>query len=40
MATMPIHNETDYLLDDHMRQHIIRDAQEHFGEQVRSIRVQ
>jgi hypothetical protein len=37
MARMPIHNETDYPLTDTMRQHIIRDAQEHFGEQVRSI---
>jgi hypothetical protein len=40
MASMPIHNETDYPLTDTMRQHIIRDAQEHFGEQIRSIRVQ
>jgi hypothetical protein len=40
MASMPIHNETDYSLTDTMRQHIIRDAQEHFGEQIRSIRVQ
>ena len=40
MASMPIHNETDYLLTDTMRQHIILDAQEHFGEQIRSIRVQ
>jgi len=40
MASTPIHNETDYLLTDDMRQHIIRDAHEYFGEQVRSIRVQ
>jgi hypothetical protein len=40
MVSMPIHNETDYLLTDTMRQHIILDAQEHFGEQIRSIRVQ
>ena len=37
---MPIHNETDYLLTDNMRQHIIRDVHEYFGGQVRSIRVQ
>ena len=40
MASIPIHNETDYPLTDDMTQHIIRDAQEHFGEEVRSIRVQ
>jgi hypothetical protein len=40
MASIPIHNETDYTLTDAMTQHIIRDAQEHFGEEVRSIRVQ
>src|SRR6266568_3226943 len=40
MAIIPIHNETEYLLTDDMTQHIIRDAQEHFGEEVRSIRVQ
>ena len=40
MASMPIHNETDYLLTDNMRQHIIRDVYEYFGGQVRSIRVQ
>jgi hypothetical protein len=40
MASIPIHNETDYTLTDDMTQHIIRDAQEHFGEEVRSIRVQ
>jgi hypothetical protein len=40
MASIPIHNETDYPLTDDMTQHILRDAQEHFGEEVRSIRVQ
>src|SRR5262249_1383731 len=40
MARMPIHNETDYLLTDNRRQHIIRDVYESFGGQVRSIRVQ
>jgi hypothetical protein len=40
MASMPIHNETDYPLTDNMRQHIIRDVHEYFGAQVRSIRVQ
>src|SRR6266700_968308 len=40
MAIIPIHNETDYTLTDDMTQHIIRDAQEHFGEEVRAIRVQ
>src|SRR5215813_14591842 len=40
MASIPIHNETDYALTDDMTQHIIRDAQEYFGEEVRSIRVQ
>ena len=40
MVNMPIHNETDYALTDEMTTHIIRDAQEHFGEKVSSIRVQ
>src|SRR5215467_13188625 len=40
MASIPIHNETDYPLTDDMMQYIIRDAQEHFGEEVRAIRVQ
>ena len=40
MASIPIHNETDYTLTDDMMQHIIRDTQEHFGEEVRAIRVQ
>ena len=40
MANIPIHNETDYALTDDMTTHIIRDAQEHFGEEVSAIRVQ
>ena len=40
MVDMPIYNETDYVLTEAMTQHIIRDAQEHFGEEVRSVRVQ
>ena len=40
MARIPIHNETDYLLTHDMTQHILRDAQEHFGEEVHAIRVQ
>src|SRR4030095_4317925 len=40
MASIPIHNETEYPLTDEMTKQIIRDAQEHFGEDVRSIRVQ
>ena len=40
MTSIPIHNETDYALTDDMAQQIIRDAQEHFGEEVRAIRVQ
>ena len=40
MASIPIHNETEYTLTDDMTKQIIRDAQEHFGEDVRSIRVQ
>jgi hypothetical protein len=40
MASIPIHNETDYTLTEAMTQQIIRDAQEHFGEEVSSIRVQ
>ena len=40
MASIPIHNETAYALTDDMTQQIIRDAQEHFGEEVRAIRVQ
>jgi hypothetical protein len=40
MASISIQNETDYTLTDDMMQYIIRDAQEHFGEEVRAIRVQ
>src|SRR5919109_356372 len=40
MASIPIQNDTDYPLTDDMTQQIIRDAQEHFGEEVRAIRVQ
>ena len=40
MASIPIHNETDYPLTDDMTQYIMPDTQEHFGEEVRGIRVQ
>ena len=40
MADIPIHNETDYALTEAMIQDILRDAQEHFGEAIRAIRVQ
>jgi len=40
MASIPIHNETDYTLTEAITQQIIRDAQEHFGEEVSSSRVQ
>jgi hypothetical protein len=40
MVNIPIDNETPYTLTDAMRQDILRDAHEHFGEEVRSIRVQ
>jgi hypothetical protein len=40
LANIPIHNETDYTLTDAMTQYILRDAQEHFGEEVQAIRVQ
>src|SRR4030095_16055997 len=40
MASIPIHNETTYTLTDDITQQISRDAQEHFGEEVRAIRVQ
>ena len=40
MASIPIHNETAYTLTDDITQQIIGDAQEHFGEEVRAIRVQ
>ena len=40
MAHIPIANETDYALTEAMTQEILRDAQEHFGEAIRAIRVQ
>ena len=40
MANIPIHNETTYTLTDVMTLEIIRDAHDHFGEEVRAIRVQ
>jgi hypothetical protein len=40
LANIPIHNETEYTLTDEMAAQIIRDAHEHFGEEVRAIRVQ
>src|SRR4030095_236890 len=40
MARIPIHNETAYTLTEDITQQIIRDAQEHFGEEGRAIRVQ
>ena len=40
MASIPIQNDTDYTLTEAMTQQIILDAQEHFGEGVRAIRVQ
>jgi hypothetical protein len=40
MVSIPIENETSYTLTDAMRQDILRDAHEHFGNEVRSIRVQ
>lgn len=40
MASIPIHNETDYTLTDDITKQIIRDAEEHFGEEVSAIRVQ
>ena len=40
MADIPIHNETDYALTEAMTQDILRDAQEHFGDAIRAIRVQ
>jgi len=40
MADIPIHNETDYILTEAMTQDILRDAQEHFGDVIRAIRVQ
>jgi hypothetical protein len=40
MADIPLQNETDYALPEAMTQDILRDAQEHFGEAIRAIRVQ
>ena len=40
MANIPIHNETAYTFTEDITQQIIGDAQEHFGEEVRAIRVQ
>lgn len=40
MASIPIHNETDYILTEAMRKEIIRDAHDHFGDELHSIRVQ
>ena len=40
MATIPIHNETEYSLTEAMQAEILRDAQEHFGSDVRAVRVQ
>ena len=40
MVNIPIHNETTYTLTDVMTLEIIRDAHDHFGEEVRAIRVQ
>ena len=40
MADIPIRNETDYVLTEAMTQDILRDAQEHFGDAIRAIRVQ
>src|SRR5262245_62392099 len=40
MASIAIQNETEYILTEEMAEQIRRDAQEHFGEVVRSIRVQ
>jgi len=40
MVSIPIANETPYTLTDAIRQDILHDAQEHFGDMVRSIRIQ
>jgi hypothetical protein len=40
MADIPIHNETDSVLTEAMPQDICRDAQEHFGDAMRAMRVQ
>ena len=40
MASISVQNETAYTVTDTIAQHIRRDAQEYFGDAVRSIRVQ
>src|SRR5215470_16629354 len=40
MASIPIHNETDYALTEAMTRQILHEAHEHVGEEVRAIRVQ
>ena len=40
MVSIPIENETPYTLTDAMRQDILRDAHEHFGNEIRSVLVQ
>ena len=40
MVHIPIHNETTYTLTDAMTLEILRDAHDHFGEEVYVIRVQ
>src|SRR6266516_774455 len=40
MVNIPIHNETTYPLTDGMTLEILRDAHDHFGEEVHAIRVQ
>ena len=40
MASIAIQNETEYTLTEEMAEQIRREAQEYFGETVRSIRVQ
>ena len=40
MVSIPIENETPYTLTDAMRQDILRDAHEHFGNEVHSVLVQ
>src|SRR3989442_73887 len=40
MVHIPIHNETTYPLTDVMTLEILRDAHDHFGEEVHAIRVQ
>jgi hypothetical protein len=40
MGNIPIHNETTYALTDVMTLEILRDAHDHFGEEVHAIRVQ